>query len=112
MIWMLSWLLACHPAGKLSDDSACLGPTLPEFAAEEASIYADWLYACPNPLTTLDHDETEVLVEMSWNARSEPFDTCRAQECLETLQAGLPTCSDDGGEWLDISVCAYDYVMP
>lgn len=111
MTFVLLLAVACQ-GGKLPDDSTCTGPTLADFASEEASIYADWLYACPNPPTSLDHDETEGLVEMSWTRRSEPFDGCRAQECLDSLHAGLPTCSDDGGEWGDISVCAYDYVMP
>lgn len=108
---ILFWLLACHPKDQTTDDSGCSGPTLSEFASEEAAIYADWLYACPNPPTWADHDETESLVAMSWTD-SDRYDACHAQECLDTLASGLPTCSDDGGEWLDISACDYDYIMP
>lgn len=109
-----TWLLGCQTGPQAANDSACTGPALDVFASEEAGVYADWLYACPNPPDWADHDETAALVAMSWTAsgRSVDFDTCHAQDCLDTLAAGLPTCADDGDEWLEIADCRLDYIMP
>lgn len=118
---LLLTLLACSgpdtgdtPTDDSADDTAtdtCTGPTPEEFGSQYAELYCPWLRACPNP-PDLNWKKCEAFYTAMWTGLDTNYQPCRAQECLNTLGAGLPACSDNGGEWLEIAACQPGYVTP